>query len=117
MAVAARCQLAAVLSRPGLAWLMHPPGNRHLLLGVCMPSAGVACAGLSPAQLTALNMDKTGALVAAAGGRWGGNAHRLVGEMQFAFVAFMCGQSLQGEPRRLREGGRGVVVVLCRHMT
>ncbi|KAG2496037.1 hypothetical protein HYH03_005959 [Edaphochlamys debaryana] len=51
--------------------------------------------GLTPAQLTAANLDRTAQLEAAAG-RWGGDACRLVGEAQFAFAAFVFGQSMQG---------------------
>ena len=50
----------------------------------------------SGAALTALNMDKTAVLeaAAAAAGDPGGKA--LLGELQFAFIAFMFGQSLEG---------------------
>ena len=64
-------------------------------------------AGLTPAQLTAANMDRSNQLVAAAALHWGGDVRGLVGEMQFAFVAFVFGQSLQGEGGRPREEGRG----------
>ncbi|PNW83398.1 hypothetical protein CHLRE_05g244750v5 [Chlamydomonas reinhardtii] len=56
----------------------------------------VKTAGLTPAQLTAANMDRSNQLVAAAALHWGGDVRGLVGEMQFAFVAFVFGQSLQG---------------------
>ncbi|GLC38850.1 hypothetical protein PLESTM_000786600 [Pleodorina starrii] len=53
-------------------------------------------AGLTPAQLTSLNMDRTAQLEALAAERWGGDTAAVVGEMQFAFIAFVFGQSLQG---------------------
>ncbi len=53
--------------------------------------------GLTPAQLTALNMDRSTQLAAAAAAHWGGDVRGLVGELQFAFIAFVFGQSLQGE--------------------
>ncbi len=53
--------------------------------------------GLTPAQLTALNMDRTRQLEELAAERWGGDTAAVVGEMQFAFIAFAFGQSLQGE--------------------
>ena len=51
--------------------------------------------GLSPAQLTALNLDKSAVLVKL-GQRYGGRLEGLLGELQFAFVAFVYGQSLDG---------------------
>ncbi|GLI71125.1 hypothetical protein VaNZ11_016185 [Volvox africanus] len=53
-------------------------------------------AGLNPMQLTALNMDRSRQLEALAAARWGGDVLAVVGEMQFAFIAFVFGQSLQG---------------------
>ncbi len=52
-------------------------------------------AGLSPAQLTALNLDKSGVLVQL-GQRYAARLEGLLGELQFAFVAFVYGQSLDG---------------------
>ncbi|GIL90158.1 hypothetical protein Vretimale_16402 [Volvox reticuliferus] len=56
----------------------------------------VKAAGLNPAQLTALNMDRSRQMEALAAARWGGDMVAVVGEMQFAFIAFIFGQSLQG---------------------
>jgi hypothetical protein len=58
--------------------------------------------GLSPAQLTALNLDKSALLVKLAGQRYGGRLEGLLAELQFAFVAFVYGQSLDGEPAGLQ---------------
>ncbi|GIL64628.1 hypothetical protein Vafri_18522 [Volvox africanus] len=57
---------------------------------------GLTSAGLNPKQLTALNMDRSHQLEALAAARWGGNVVAVVGEMQFAFIAFVFGQSLRG---------------------
>jgi len=56
----------------------------------------VKAPGAQGAELTALNLDKTAALeqVAAAGGDSSGK--RLLGELQFAYLAFLLGQSLEG---------------------
>lgn len=58
--------------------------------------------GLSPAQLTALNLDKSALLAKLAGQRYGGRLEGLLAELQFAFVAFVYGQSLDGEPAGLQ---------------
>lgn len=52
--------------------------------------------GLSAAQLTALNLDKSAQLLQAVQERYGGDVEALLGEMQYAFVAFVFGQSLDG---------------------
>lgn len=56
----------------------------------------VTAPGAQGAALTALNLDKTATLekVAADSGDPGGKA--LLGELQFAFIAFLFGQSLEG---------------------
>jgi hypothetical protein len=95
------CVLAHTVTHCRLSLVVHPSSPRQ----ACMHGR----TGLTPAQLTALNMDKTEALVGCAAGRWGGDARKLVGEMQFAFVAFMCGQSLQGELEAAAQQGGGRV--------
>ncbi|KAG1676959.1 hypothetical protein FOA52_014835 [Chlamydomonas sp. UWO 241] len=52
--------------------------------------------GMSPAQLTAANMDKSAQLLGVARDRHGGALEPLLGELQFAFIAFVYGQSLDG---------------------
>ena len=58
--------------------------------------------GLTAAELTAANLDKSAALLAAVGQRYGSGSvslscmEGLLGELQFAFAAFVFGQSLDG---------------------
>ena len=59
--------------------------------------------GLTAAELTAANLDKSAALLAAVGQRYGSGGgmspscmEGLLGELQFAFAAFVFGQSLDG---------------------
>jgi AAR2 protein len=56
-----------------------------------------SCAGLTAAELTAQNLDKS-ALLDDAIQRVGGNADELLAEFQLAFVTFLYGQSLEGKP-------------------
>jgi A1 cistron-splicing factor AAR2 len=53
-------------------------------------------AGLSPGELTALNLDKSAALHEALAGSFRGREDALLGEFQFAFLAFLLGHSLEG---------------------
>lgn len=53
--------------------------------------------GLTAAELTAQNLDKS-ALLDDAIQRVGGDADELLAEFQLAFVMFLYGQSLEGEP-------------------
>ena len=53
-------------------------------------------AGLTAAELTAQNLDKS-ALLDDAIQRVGGNADELLAEFQLAFVMFLYGQSLEGD--------------------
>jgi len=52
--------------------------------------------GCSAAELSALNLDKTDELVESIKYKYLGNWKDMLGEIQFAFVAFMFGQSLMG---------------------
>ena len=61
-------------------------------------------AGATGAQLTALNLDKSALLQQVAQEHYGGRLMDLLGELQFAFVAFVYGQSLHGAGP---EGGVG----------
>ncbi|GAX79849.1 hypothetical protein CEUSTIGMA_g7289.t1 [Chlamydomonas eustigma] len=60
-----------------------------------LPDRLVKRKGLSPAELTAINLDKSLVLITSAH-RYDGDLTMLVGELQFAFVAFVYGQSLDG---------------------
>ncbi|KAL9274036.1 AAR2-like protein, partial [Drosera capensis] len=51
--------------------------------------------GISGQELTSLNLDKTHLLERLLAAECGGNEDRLLGELQFAFVAFLMGQSLE----------------------
>lgn len=53
--------------------------------------------GMSPQQLTALNLDKT-CLLRDILQKHLSNADDLLGELQFSFLAFLMGQSLEGSP-------------------
>lgn len=57
----------------------------------------VKVAGATAAQLTSLNLDKTPLLLQLIAERFEGQGQDVLGELQFAFLAFVCGQSLQGE--------------------
>ncbi|XP_078177334.1 AAR2 protein family [Carex rostrata] len=46
-------------------------------------------------ELTALNLDKTNLLESILSGDYGGQEDLLLGELQFSFIAFMMGQSLE----------------------
>ncbi|DBA94459.1 TPA: hypothetical protein ACH3X1_002054 [Trebouxia sp. C0004] len=52
--------------------------------------------GMNPQQLTALNLDKTGLLSDILQKHFGGQPGGLLGELQFSFLAFLMGQSLEG---------------------
>lgn len=52
---------------------------------------------MSPQQLTALNLDKTGMLDQILQQHFSGDSDELLGELQFSFLAFLMGQSLEGE--------------------
>jgi hypothetical protein len=54
-------------------------------------------AGQSAAARTAANLDRSEALQAAAAQAWRGDAWALLGELEFAYIAFVYGQSLDGE--------------------
>ena len=89
-----------------------PPSSSPLPLnGRCfythLPERLVKKKGLSAAELTSINLDKSPALLDAASGRYcsegstsvtSGNAglDAIIGELQFAFIAFVYGQSLDG---------------------
>ncbi len=85
-----RCALVSIGPAPAPLENLRPDPRP------CPCPCPLSAPGLTPAQLTALNLDRTAQLEAAAAGRWGGEVAALVGEMQFAFIAFVCGQSLQG---------------------
>ncbi|DBA72231.1 TPA: hypothetical protein ACH3X2_010623 [Trebouxia sp. C0005] len=52
--------------------------------------------GMNPQQLTALNLDKTGLLSNILQKHFGDKPGDLLGELQFSFLAFLMGQSLEG---------------------
>ena len=52
---------------------------------------------MSPQELTALNLDKTALLEDVLQTHFSGDADGLLGELQFSFLAFLMGQSLEGE--------------------
>ena len=54
-------------------------------------------AGFSPAQLTALNLDKSGMLERVIADSYGGREAGLLAEFQYAFITFLLGQSLEGD--------------------
>ncbi|KDD71605.1 hypothetical protein H632_c4705p0, partial [Helicosporidium sp. ATCC 50920] len=56
----------------------------------------VKLARMSSEERTAANMDRSAQLQALVEGPLGGNALQLVGELQFAFLAFLQGHSPQG---------------------
>ena len=51
---------------------------------------------MTPQQLTALNLDKTGLLEEVLRKNFSHNPDDLLGELQFSFLAFLMGQSLEG---------------------
>lgn len=51
--------------------------------------------GMSTAELTALNLDKSEQLESVLKNLYGGDEDLLLGELQFAFIAFLMGQSLE----------------------
>ncbi|CAH9105533.1 unnamed protein product [Cuscuta europaea] len=51
--------------------------------------------GLSGHELTSMNLDKTHVLETILAKEYGGNEDSLLGELQFSFVAFLMGQSLE----------------------
>ena len=53
---------------------------------------------MSPQQLTALNLDKTAMLQQLLEKHYSGNGDELLGELQYSFLAFLMGQSLEGDP-------------------
>jgi A1 cistron-splicing factor AAR2 len=65
----------------------------------------VKLGGLTAAELTSLNLDKSALVLRVAAERYRGSVEGLLGEMQFAFVAFVFGQSLDGFAQV--RGGRG----------
>ena len=52
---------------------------------------------MTPQQLTALNLDKTAVLDDLIQRCYSGKHNELLGEMQFGFLAFLMGHSLEGE--------------------
>lgn len=71
--------------------------------------------GAEGAALTALNLDKTAALEQALAALGDPGGKQLLGELQFAYIAFLYGQSLEGARwtgmwggGRRRDWGRGV---------
>ncbi|KAJ1399341.1 AAR2, N-terminal, partial [Sesbania bispinosa] len=55
----------------------------------------VKCKGISGQELTSLNLDKTQLLETLLAKDYGGSENLLLGELQFAFIAFLMGQSLE----------------------
>lgn len=56
----------------------------------------MSAAGISAAELTALNLDKSALLETVVAQQYAGRFDDLLGELQFAFVAFVFGQSVDG---------------------
>ena len=52
--------------------------------------------GVTGAHLSALNLDKSMLLEQLLQQHYRGDSRRLLGELQFAFLAFLMGQSLEG---------------------
>ena len=63
--------------------------------------------GVSGAALTSLNLDKSSLLEVLVSDGYGGRQQELLGELQWAFIAFLCGQSLEGKGRAVGERGQG----------
>ncbi|KAH9675560.1 AAR2 protein family [Citrus sinensis] len=55
----------------------------------------VKCRGMQGEELTSLNLDKTELLESLITKNYGGSEDTLLGELQFAFIAFLMGQSLE----------------------
>lgn len=55
----------------------------------------IRCPGSTAAELTALNVDKSAALESLLNSQYGGSEDLLLGELQFSFIAFLMGQSLE----------------------
>ncbi|XP_061358549.1 uncharacterized protein LOC133302749 [Gastrolobium bilobum] len=55
----------------------------------------VKCKGISGQELTSLNLDKTQLLENLLAKDYGGSEDLLLGELQFSFIAFLMGQSLE----------------------
>lgn len=55
----------------------------------------IKCKGISGHELTSLNLDKTQLLETLLTKDYGGSEELLLGELQFAFIAFLMGQSLE----------------------
>lgn len=53
---------------------------------------------MSPQQLTAVNLDKTAMLDQMLQKHYSSSGDELLGELQFSFLAFLMGQSLEGAP-------------------
>ena len=61
-----------------------------------IPDPLIKDAGLSAAELTAWNMDKSAALDRLLEEAYKGRTDAFLGEMQFAYLAFLLGHSLRG---------------------
>ena len=92
-------------SQPDSKRVGHAGGGRCFYTR--LPTRLVKQPGLSAAELTARNLDKSPVLLDAVEAWWGGRflpstaggvgpLAGLLGELQFAFVAFVYGQSLDG---------------------
>ncbi|KAJ7964520.1 AAR2 protein family [Quillaja saponaria] len=55
----------------------------------------IKCKGIHGQELTSLNLDKTQLLETLLAKEYGGSEELLLGELQFAFIAFLMGQSLE----------------------
>lgn len=64
-----------------------------------LPGPLVKQPGLSPAQLSALNLDPSPLLAQLLAEGYGGQGQLLLGEMQYAFLAFLLAASLAGGSR------------------
>ncbi len=58
--------------------------------------------GLSPEDLTRLNMDKSALLQQLLRADYSSQTRLFLGELQFSFITFVLGHSLQGESMMMR---------------
>lgn len=80
----------------GMSWV-HAENtlpSQHTLTGTYAVAMQVP--GMTPHQLTALNLDKTAVLEDLIQRKYQGKSDGLLGELQFSFLAFLMGHSLEG---------------------
>lgn len=69
--------------------------------------------GMTPQQLTTLNLDKTAVLEDLLQRNYKGESDGLLGEMQFSFLAFLMGHSLEGTDPHTTSSLCPVMAVPC----